>query len=89
MVWKNHCRSKELLLWIVIVISLSISHLFHEWIDISLAFFHKDIQVFLIFKYSQITLLVSEKTKKKLCLWGFFSSFTWVFCVIKRIMGAF
>ena len=45
---------------------------FCEWIDISLAFFHKDIQVFSIFKYSQITLLVSEKTKKKLCLWGYF-----------------
>ena len=28
MVWENHCRSIDLLLWIVIVISLSISYLF-------------------------------------------------------------
>ena len=45
---------------------------FREWIDISLAFFHKDIQVFSIFKYSQITLLVSEKTKKKTLPLGVF-----------------
>ena len=28
MVWGNHYRSKDILLWIVIVVSLSISHLF-------------------------------------------------------------
>jgi len=28
MVWENHCRLRDILLWIVIVVSLSISHLF-------------------------------------------------------------
>jgi len=28
MVWENHCRLRDILLWIVIVVSLLISHLF-------------------------------------------------------------
>jgi hypothetical protein len=55
---------------------------FREQINISLAFFDKDIQVFLIFKYSQITLLASEKIKKKPLPLE-------VFCVIKKTMEAF
>jgi hypothetical protein len=28
MLWENHCRLRDILLWIVILVSLSISHLF-------------------------------------------------------------
>jgi hypothetical protein len=59
---------------------------FREQINVSLAFFHKDIQVFLISEYKQITILASKKTKKKLCFWGYFGIFTLVFCVIKRTL---
>jgi hypothetical protein len=45
---------------------------FCEQINVSLAFFHKDIQVFSIYKYSQIMLLASEKAKKKALLLGEF-----------------
>ena len=48
-------------------------------------------QVFSLFMYSKRTFLTLEKTKKKkkLYIWGYFSIFTWVFCVIKRVMGVF
>jgi hypothetical protein len=39
----DHCRSRDILLWIVIVVNFSS---FREQINVSLAFFHKDIQVF-------------------------------------------
>jgi hypothetical protein len=45
---------------------------FCEQINVSLAFFHKDIQVFLISEYKQITILASEKTKKKALPLGVF-----------------
>ena len=62
---------------------------FRERINVSLAFFHNDKHVFLISKNKQITNLASEKTKKKkLCLWGYFSIFTWIFCIflIKKLL---
>ena len=59
---------------------------FSKWINVSLTFFHKNNQVFLIFKYKQITILVSRKTKKRFFLWGYFDIFTRIFCVIKRTM---
>jgi hypothetical protein len=53
---------------------------FYERINVSLAFFHKSNWVFLIFKYKQIMILVSKKTKKKLCFWGHLVFFTGVLC---------
>ena len=31
MVWGNHCRLRDFFLWIVIIVSLSISHLFARY----------------------------------------------------------
>jgi hypothetical protein len=45
-----------------------------------LVFFHKSNWFFLIFKYKQIMILVSEKIKKKLCFWGYLVFFTGVLC---------
>jgi len=53
-----------------IIMNYSSSFIFNfsflnEWINVFLVFFNRGIHVFLIFKYSQITFLSSEKTKKK------------------------
>jgi hypothetical protein len=45
-------------------------------------------QVFSLFMYSKRTFLTLEKIKKKKSF-TFRGIFTWVFCVIKRVMGAF
>lgn len=44
-------------------------------------------QGFQIYVYSESTSLTSKKTKDKICIWEYFCTFTWVFCVIARVMG--
>jgi hypothetical protein len=48
-------------------------------------------QGFLVFQlpmYSKNTHLTLEKIlKNKLCLWGYFCTFTQIFCVINKVMG--
>jgi len=41
MVWESHCRLKDLLLWIIIIVSVSISHLFTKhFFDFSFFLIH-------------------------------------------------